>query len=255
MAVSIASTFKKHLSCKIHQLILQMHNYKFLTVVYHETPAHFNMAKKAWGSIDNTKTVAVINKALKYHNYPQGIKYIQNRENNLSMAWNRGLKSIFTTCDYAVVMGLDSIAPEPEQVQELIEALENNPNLGLVSATGVAGYVFRLTQPSWTPVKHGDGSFSFFVISKEAFQKVGEFDTNFSPAYFEDNDYLERLWEAGYTPMRAEHISYYHVFQGTIKRGDGISKKYADFMNKNLNYFRQKWGKTPDHLPPDIRFT
>lgn len=222
---------------------------KALTVIYHETREHFNLALKAWASFPKeVKILAVINQ--KYDiEYPKNIEYIANDENCLAKAWNIGLREIFKTEDYAIVSGLDSISPQLDQLEEMVKMLKENPKYGLVSAIPMDMY------NGVEKVQHGDGSFSFFIISKEAFEKVGDFDERFKPAYFEDNDYLERLWKAGYTPHRALSVIYYHMFQGTIKYGTEIKRKYPVYMQKNLELFRSIYGKTPEHLPKDIKFT
>ena len=35
------------------------------------------------------------------------------------------------------------------------------------------------------------------AMNKEVFEKIGEFDTNFDPAFCEDNDYSIRAWKLG----------------------------------------------------------
>lgn len=221
-----------------------------LTVIYHETEDHYRMAINAWKAFPiQCEITAVINKKFEGVEYPDNIHYIENDENCLSKAWNIGLKHIFQKHDIAFVSGLDSQSPTYLELMQMVESLEGKPKPGLVSATadGVKEY------PVGVPVQHGDGSFSFFAIAKEAFEKVGNFDENFKPAYFEDNDYLERLWQSEYLPLRLP-IRYFHVFQGTMKFGKESRTNYPVYMQKNLDYFKSKWHKVPNHLPDDIKF-
>lgn len=235
-----------------------MNKYAILTVIYHENEEQFNMAIRTWDSFPKDADIyAVFNRKYKDGEYPKNIKYLTNDENCLAKAWNMGLTEIFKKYDYAIVSGLDSMSPPEYDLNILVEALSDNPNYGITSAVPM-GMVNGVED-----IEHGDGSFSFFCISKNTFEaltyedkgkeKVG-FNENYKPAYFEDNDYLERLWDSGYTPKRFNNITYYHLFQGSVKHGQEIARSYGDFMQKNLELFKKTYGKVPDHLPKDIVF-
>ena len=227
-----------------------MKDYAILAVVYHETEEHYKMALKSWAAFpQDVEIVAVNNKNYQAALYPATLNWIENDENCLAKAWNIGLKKIFETYEFALVSGLDSLAPDSDAIEFLIDTLKYNPDYGIVSASPSPLHINDFIKD----IKHGDGSFSFFVISKEAFENVGGFDERFKPAYFEDNDYLERLWKAGYKPKQSP-ISYYHVTQGTVKYGKDITKKYPEFMQRNLELFKSIYGKVPEHLPEDIKF-
>ena len=219
-----------------------------LTVIYHENIQHFNMALKAWKSFPKSEKYAVINRKLEDVLYPDNIIYLENDENCLARAWNIGLKNIFEKHDVAIVSGLDSEAPTRFHIRNMIMLAKSDPTIGIVSANctnHLRGEV---------PIEHGDGSFSFFVITRKAFQKIGDFNERYKPAYFEDNDYLERAWEAGYKPIKMLDAKYFHIFQGSMKYGPEAKRKYSEFMNRNLEIFKKEYGKVPDHLPPNIRF-
>lgn len=222
---------------------------KILTVIYHTDKPHYNMAMKTWSSTPNIPIIAVVNKRLDNVEYPKHIQYIENDRNILARAWNIGLKEIFRACDIAIVSGLDLEFPNEEKIQLMYNYLKDNSSIGILSAN--PDNHFSITTQS---MKHGDGSFSLYMITKECFKSVGDFDENFDPAYFEDNDYLERLWQKGYKPERYNLANYFHITQGTLKYSEEVMKQYPIFMNKNLQYFRQKWGKTPEHLPDNIVF-
>ncbi len=224
---------------------------KILTVIYNENNQQFNMALESWNTIPKeVEIVAVTNRIVPSAEYPKNITYLENDENCLAKAWNIGLKEIFKTEDIAFVSGLDSICPTLEEMKLMAQRVKDL-GVGFVSATPK---VPGLGKEPVAHVKHGDGSFSFFCITKECFERIGDFDEKFKPAYFEDNDYLERLWQQNYTPIRLNSVQYTHVFQASVKYGKRANKAYGKFMNKNLAYFRKKWGKTPDHLPLDIIF-
>jgi thiol-disulfide isomerase/thioredoxin len=78
---------------------------------------------------------------------------------------------------------------------------------------------------------------------KPIFEKVGDFDENLYPAYFEDNDYLYRMKLANImveksmklVPLVMRHSS-------SINKDPKLNK---DFI-KNKNYFVDKWGGEPN---------
>lgn len=224
-----------------------------LTVVYHETLEHFNMGVHCWNSMTPHAITAVVNRRYLKGKYPTDIKYIDNFENCLAGAWNIGLRELFKENDYVCVANLDLMAPSALMLQKLVGLLQNNPEYGVIAPTprGFGEPMHQRTDDKLVDVTHGDGSFSCFIISKKAFEDVGEFDTNFKPAYFEDNDYLERLWAKGYKPKRSPSITYTHLGQGTVKYGQQVRTAYPAFMHKNFEYYKSKWGKVPDHLSED----
>jgi GT2 family glycosyltransferase len=171
-----------------------------------------------------------------------------NSENCLASAWNKGLKQLFKKYNKVLVIGTDQEVLK-EDIENLLEYSNKYPDAGLWSAKPIE------TRPkTHNKVEHGDGSFSYFIISKEAYEDTGEFDENFKPAYFEDNDYLERLWLRGYIPVQTQHIKFLHLTQGSVKYSQEDAKAYPKYMQDNLNYFKAKWNKVPDHLPEDIKF-
>jgi GT2 family glycosyltransferase len=81
-----------------------------------------------------------------------------------------------------------------------------------------------------------------FILSVDAYLKVGKFDENFFPAYFEDNDYFRRMLLSD-VPM---------VFNGmlnpAIYRNSMTIQKTPELNNgfeKNRQYYISKWGGQP----------
>lgn len=87
--------------------------------------------------------------------------------------------------------------------------------------------------------------YSCFLISPNIIKKVGWFDENFYPAYYEDNDYAYRMKLAGIEfNSVATNIS--HVGSATIKSFSEaeISMHHNQFRN-NTVYYTRKWGGLP----------
>lgn len=170
-----------------------------------------------------------------------------NDKNILSRAWNKGLKYIFSRgYDKALLTNLD-IFFDIETVDRLYQAQEET-NAGLISATVVnaivelktARRIVRGQENKTIEMQRNDGSFSFFLITKETFERVGEFDENFIPAYFEDDDYLIRAKEAKVKALRCTTSYFYHDIQATVKEDKQVRSQYIEFMKRNQDYLNEK---------------
>jgi GT2 family glycosyltransferase len=81
-----------------------------------------------------------------------------------------------------------------------------------------------------------------FILSVEAYKKVGKFDDNFFPAYFEDNDYFRRMQLAGVT------IIVNPMLNPVVYRNSMTIQKTPELNNgfeKNRQYYISKWGGQP----------
>jgi GT2 family glycosyltransferase len=81
-----------------------------------------------------------------------------------------------------------------------------------------------------------------FILSVDAYLKVGKFDENFFPAYFEDNDYFRRM-------LLAEvNITTNAMLNPFIYRNSMTIQKSPELNNgfeKNRQYYISKWGGQP----------
>lgn len=88
----------------------------------------------------------------------------------------------------------------------------------------------------------GDNNFSMFILSLDAYQKMGPFDENFKGAYFEDNDYL---WRAKQNQLIVEHTELmnpevYHQSM-SIRKDPELNSNFES----NKQYYISKWGGVP----------
>jgi GT2 family glycosyltransferase len=84
---------------------------------------------------------------------------------------------------------------------------------------------------------------ALFAQGPECIARVGWYDCNFYPAYYEDNDYDVRLKRAGIRPFRALSEPVEHFGWATTR---GLPEDKVKWLNemreKNRQYFLQKWG-------------
>jgi GT2 family glycosyltransferase len=81
-----------------------------------------------------------------------------------------------------------------------------------------------------------------FILSVETFKKVGNFDENFFPAYFEDNDYFRRMLLAN-VPIIMNPMLNPVIYRNsmTIQKSPELNNGFE----KNRQYYISKWGGQP----------
>lgn len=90
-------------------------------------------------------------------------------------------------------------------------------------------------------------NFSAFMVSKELWDVVGEFDEVFFPAYFEDNDYHYRMKLADYAAVVLPPALFLHFGSGTQNEANEDKTPIVPgpaFEKNRLSYAR-KWGGVP----------
>ena len=88
------------------------------------------------------------------------------------------------------------------------------------------------------------GGFSAFGVDRDAVRKVGFFDENFHPAYFEDNDfdYRCRLAQIPFVSLPAGML---HHISSTLMSSTHYQRRNAETFPANREYFQKKWGGQP----------
>jgi GT2 family glycosyltransferase len=145
---------------------------------------------------------------------------ILEQEKNLGVAgsWNLLCSEIFWEHDYALILNDDVyFGSKNQEVAKLLEEKKAD---------------FYVTTQDWCA----------FIMPKKTFTKVGAFDTKFYPAYYEDNDYHYR--------MKLLNMSYHQtpVLNPFLYQSSKTVEKepsLRDFIQKNKEYYAQKWGGLP----------
>lgn len=177
---------------------------------------------------------------------------IRNYRQNIGVAgaWNEGTKrAINDGCSHILIIN-DDILLAKTTINHLVYVMKNNNNIGLLSASDYSNRytaeAFEETFESPVPPEHDiidAPHFSCFMITKRSYGIVGEFDENFSPAYFEDNDYCHRVLLSGLSIVRSQNAGFYHYKSKTQNEGRGVVQPHQ--FNNNRNYFVRKWGGLP----------
>jgi GT2 family glycosyltransferase len=146
-----------------------------------------------------------------------GLIIIENDKNvGVGASWNQLCKKIFEKNDYALILNDDIyLGKKQEQIISLIQ----KKSVGLIRAT-----------PDWCA----------FIISKETYEKVGEFDECFYPAYYEDKSYEYR--------MKLKGVKHPELNPVVYKSSQTIEKDPEIFeaSKKNKKIYIEMWGGEPN---------
>jgi hypothetical protein len=144
-----------------------------------------------------------------------------------------------------------------------------NVNIGLRLATGdylavatndsrvVEGDVYDLCVPGTVAspvvlekpgIERGGFHGAFWVAPREVIDRVGLLDERFVGAFFEDDDYLERLRQAGIPTKQVPSVSVWSRRIGlTMSK---LPDKGTGWLTANARRFEEKWGWVPPPTDP-----
>lgn len=172
-------------------------------------------------------------------------------QDSVAGCWNRALKWLFIEqeVEHALVCNNDAVL-RPDAYRWLVAdgglfvtcVGKRDPACVEMTRIEDRGSVW-CGWPEPDPAKkrpHPD--FSCYLIRRECFERVGEFDENFKRAFYEDNSYHLRMHRAG---VHAEclELPFYHYGSATIKHCDS-KERIAIQKQAQLNkeYFKAQFG-------------
>lgn len=178
---------------------------------------------------------------------------------SLAATWNYALNTIWAGgATEAWVVNNDVRLPH-RLYQDLLE-VQAQTGGWFVTAANVrdAWYDGMLGQsPAITPsllATRGGPDFSCFLITRECHQWF-QFDEQFIPAYFEDNDYHRRLELAGFGDrIFSVSLPYLHYGSGTLQHNEGLRKDWGPKFDACRQYYARKWGGLPHQETYQVPF-
>ncbi|MFN8527406.1 MAG: glycosyltransferase [Anaerolineae bacterium] len=157
--------------------------------------------------------------------YPYGI----NR--GLSKSWNQGMIRAFDQGADAVMFVNDDCVFEPGDLDTLVEyAYQHGHYL-----TEAHGFDHRHQAWKWLGM-------SCCVMLPVAFQRVGCFDENFFPAYYEDIDYKRRADLLGLRMGQCSETHVQHLGAASVFSSPALTKQFEITFAANDRYYQGKWG-------------
>lgn len=228
-----------------------------VTVPYIKTDEHYHLAAASYDSFRSTEHdllgIAVINHVrdrrdtilLEQYNHI----IIQNDKNVLARAWNQGVvMAMEQDCEYILIPNLD-VEFKPDSIDALVNFAEKNPDAGIWSMKAYTDILsFRLSEPEvgMTAIRNHEHNFSSFMVKPDTVRRLGLFDDQFEPAYYEDCDYLHRAKMAGYTPLQTSTALFYHYTCGTRKGSEEDAEYFQQYFTPNTAKYINKWGGIPN---------
>jgi hypothetical protein len=175
------------------------------------------------------------------------------KNRSIAQSWNEGINiAIDIMCDMVLIIN-DDILFAPHTLQGLCESWRARPN-GVIMVTGrnikaECDYpedILRWQAPLNRPEDAYDGpDFSCFMTAPDIISKVGTFDENFYPGYFEDNDYHTRIKLLGYRTANTSWAPYYHFGSITQNYYENLPVVTSPAFEDNRQYYKNKWGGIP----------
>lgn len=195
------------------------------------------VASAETGSLTPTGYIIVDNsgKLLSSASYPSKLSIVADNGKSLSVitpgknigvaaAWNRILD-----LREPVIIANDDITLGTKQFEEMARDLASHPFVG--------------------------NGWCLFGQTPECTDRVGFYDENFYPAYYEDSDYSARMARAGVERYWGCSEPVNHSGCWTTSALLGHPEWIGEAVEKNRRYFVEKWGCMPPEISGDELFT
>lgn len=170
---------------------------------------------------------------------------IQGRQpQGVAKAWNDGIKKAWELkCKYCIVANQDIIL-NPYAIDNLVDFMEENIDIDIGSMT-VSDTLERTINEKPLNNTLNALHWSNFIVRLDVFDKFGEFDENFMPAYYEDNDMGTRVTLNDGKLAGNNGSLFYHEGSMTLKNDQSLASQNSVTFENNKKYFISKWGREP----------
>lgn len=182
-------------------------------------------------------------------------------------SWNFGIKDGWERGYDCVAVLNNDVLLHPDCLDRMIERFEKNNTSGditkeidanqhhvvMVTAMDVRGNcdkpdnIFEFKSEDFEKVSESEHpNFSTFMVNKEFWDKIGEFDEEFNPAYFEDNSCHYKIKLAGLKAVCYPPALFYHF--GSRTWNEGINQNDMERglkFERNKEIYVQMWGGIP----------
>ncbi|WP_127590124.1 glycosyltransferase [Paenibacillus lautus] len=193
---------------------------------------------------------------------------------NLGFAAGNTLGCEHSTGEFIILLNNDTIVPDGSWISRLLRPFQEDAKLAMTGPMSnhvgndqaldhFIGDAIQGANPRWLSefyeryrrkYRYTD-LLGFFCVAirRSVWEHVGALDPAFGLGMFEDDDYCERVRNAGYRLAIVEDAFVYHHGSVTINKLN--NNVYNELWNKNKAYYEQKWNK-PWRMPkgPDSIF-
>ena len=170
--------------------------------------------------------------------------HIVRHENliGFSKAMNEGIRA--TSGEYVLLLNNDTVIYQPEFLTSMLEVLNSEDNIGIVSPTCdfIASPNLKFptmeSRPNDVIENVGHISAVCWLLKRSTIEKIGMFDENYEVGAFEDGDYCQSILTNNMKIMLDRRIWIKHHGSRTVSKAPG----YYEAFGKNHEYFNKKWG-------------
>ena len=223
---------------------------------------HYDFTKEALESVRTShpfEFVLVINNEVE-NQYSKSVESLASyivknpKGNNVSAGWNIGIRYAFEQlrADYVIVSNNDVLYHE-KCIDNLVNFAEEHKDFVMWTSTPHNNFREReMMEAKNTFAPHP--CFSCFMLSPKSIDMMkkveektsepfpGYFDENYIVAYFEDQDYHQRILRAGFQSGMTHSSLFYHYGSRTIAVDDTLRANNSQNYEHNRKYFEKKWG-------------
>ena len=183
------------------------------------------------GSTDGTKECWFTGRAVLLQSFPDNL--------GVSKGWNYGLTRLFQEMEQEHVLVLNNDVVLPPWFYEQLLAYKA-PFVSGVSVDKME----QIEQLAPMGLLHPHPDFSAFLIRREVWDTVGQFDESMKH-YASDNDFHVRAQRVGVTLWKA-NVPFYHERSSTINLATPEERAEIQAQaNKDRQRFFEKWGCMP----------
>jgi hypothetical protein len=156
----------------------------------------------------------------------------------LAASWNDGIHDALCDCCDLILVVNDDIVFADDGVDQLV-SFATQSSSDIIFTYGIESRFKGVTLED-DICRSQD--FACFCIKRKAIVKIGYFDENFFPAYFEDTDYWYRINAAGVTVDTFKIPIIFHQRSSSTDKVGVFAEQINYFFSMNAKYFERKWG-------------
>jgi GT2 family glycosyltransferase len=166
--------------------------------------------------------------------YPNSTLYDYRTNRGLAKSWNEGLEAAYANgADVAMLLN-DDMLPMPGDLQRVAQTAYEMPDAAIVKCRGM-----DLRTKQYTTMEFG-----FTAITPRGLDRVGYFDENITPIFWEDIDWDRRRYLLGELEVIEERTGVVHAGSKTTVIVPGLLEFGQQSYDRNRDYYCQKWNGT-----------
>ncbi|MFC0442669.1 glycosyltransferase [Aeromonas media] len=247
---------------KVSIIVLTYNNLELTKACLHSIEKHSHYPNMELILVDNASSDDTPLFLTEYAKQHENVIVCLNKDNlGFSAGNNIGLK--VATGDYIVILNNDTYVTDG-WLHGLVRGLRRNPNLGLVGpVTNNIGNEAKISinysnmdemaiaAREWTRAHVGQtyparaAAFFCVMLSRTVYEKVGLMEEAFGVGFFEDDDYCNRVRDAGYEVAIVEDVFVHHHLSASFNKLK--AEKKQELFERNKVIYEEKWGAWIPH--------